>query len=204
VIVEDISAKTQKGKRRWNASFSPLEVGKRWFYSEVEKNWILHKKQGFETYEHRKAMGYKKWRNKNSDNWESHNVDSHSLCEMVIGNTLPTDKRIMGIKFLEYHRRQLHRLEPALGGSRRRYGGTRSLGFTRGSLVKHEKYGLCHVGGYQSSGQKTVSITSPMESNMKNRISLHRVGDMKRLTQSARVEDCRFLTYSTWSFTLQQ
>jgi hypothetical protein len=30
-VVEDIKAKTQKNKRRWNASFSPLEVGKRYF-----------------------------------------------------------------------------------------------------------------------------------------------------------------------------
>jgi len=34
-VVEDIAATTKKGKRRWNTSFSPLEVGKHWFYQEL-------------------------------------------------------------------------------------------------------------------------------------------------------------------------
>jgi hypothetical protein len=34
LVVEDIKAKT-KGKRKWDSSFSPLEVGKKWFYSEL-------------------------------------------------------------------------------------------------------------------------------------------------------------------------
>jgi hypothetical protein len=41
-VVEDISATTKKGKRRWNVSFSPLEVGKRWFYAELEKIGTVH------------------------------------------------------------------------------------------------------------------------------------------------------------------
>jgi len=35
-VVEDIKAVT-KGKRRWDRSFSPLEVGKNWFYLELAK-----------------------------------------------------------------------------------------------------------------------------------------------------------------------
>ncbi len=35
VIVEDIKAIT-KGKKKWDKSFSPLEVGKKWFYSQIE------------------------------------------------------------------------------------------------------------------------------------------------------------------------
>jgi hypothetical protein len=35
-VVEDIKARLT-GKRRWDASFSLLEVGKSWFYSELEK-----------------------------------------------------------------------------------------------------------------------------------------------------------------------
>jgi hypothetical protein len=37
VVVEDIKAIAKKGKRRWNASFSPLEVGKQWFYNQVRE-----------------------------------------------------------------------------------------------------------------------------------------------------------------------
>src|SRR5207244_5905404 len=44
------------------------------------------------------------------------------------------------------HRRQLHRLEASKGGKRLPYGGTRSLGLKRGTLVRHPKYQLCTVG----------------------------------------------------------
>ncbi len=33
-VVEDIKART-RGKKRWDQSFSPLEVGKQWFYAEL-------------------------------------------------------------------------------------------------------------------------------------------------------------------------
>jgi hypothetical protein len=35
-VVEDIATAT-KGQRKWDASFSPLEVGKTWFYEELRK-----------------------------------------------------------------------------------------------------------------------------------------------------------------------
>ena len=38
VVVEDIKAQT-KGKPRWDTAFSPLEVGKQWFYDEVRKQF---------------------------------------------------------------------------------------------------------------------------------------------------------------------
>ncbi len=47
-VVEDIKARTQ-GKRRWDQSFSPLEVGKQWFYVELGKLAPVQTKQGYET-----------------------------------------------------------------------------------------------------------------------------------------------------------
>jgi hypothetical protein len=47
-VVEDIKARTQ-GKRRWDQSFSPLEVGKQWFYVELSKLAPVQTKQGYET-----------------------------------------------------------------------------------------------------------------------------------------------------------
>jgi hypothetical protein len=82
---------------------------------------------------------------------------------------------------LRFHRRQLHVENPTTGGVRRAYGGTRSLGFKRGSLVKHVKYGLAYVGGFS-----------------KDRLSLHAVADGRRLGQNFRPDDCSFLTYSSW------
>jgi hypothetical protein len=36
IVVEDIKARTT-GKKRWDQSFSPLEVGKNWFYDQLKK-----------------------------------------------------------------------------------------------------------------------------------------------------------------------
>jgi len=49
--IEDIKAMTQKDAKKWNISFSPLEVGKTWLYSEVKKFWNLYLVQGYETKE---------------------------------------------------------------------------------------------------------------------------------------------------------
>jgi hypothetical protein len=82
---------------------------------------------------------------------------------------------------LRFHRRQLHALKPKKGGVRRPLGGTRSEGFKRGSLVKHPKYGICFVGG-----------------TSKGDISLHSLTDGKRLTQNAKPQDCKRLTYASF------
>ena len=51
VCVENIKARTIKRAKKWNSSFSPLEVGKSWFYSEAQKRWVLFTLQGWETKE---------------------------------------------------------------------------------------------------------------------------------------------------------
>ena len=48
VVVENIKAGT-KGNPRWDIAFSPLEVGKQWFYGEVKKLARLHTFDGHET-----------------------------------------------------------------------------------------------------------------------------------------------------------
>jgi hypothetical protein len=64
--VEDIKASTHGKSERWNAAFSPLEVGKKWMYDELRKLGYLTLKPGHETAELRKAFGVlkseEKWR----------------------------------------------------------------------------------------------------------------------------------------------
>jgi len=55
------------------------------------------------------------------------------------------------------------------------------VGLKRGTWVKHNKYGICYVGG-----------------SSKGKISLHEMESGNRLTQGARVEDCSVLTYCSW------
>ena len=185
VIVEDIKAVTWRGKNAWNSTFSPLQIGKKWFYQRVRKLWSLSLIRGFETKEWRDLAGYKKSTSKLSDAWEAHNVDSHCMCEWFFNSHIRPRKFRLRLNFLRLHRRQLHLMQPSQGGIRRRYGGTRSVGFKRGSWVLHPKYGLSYVGGAAERG-----------------ISLHAMATGERLTGRAKKEDCRFLTYSTWRSTL--
>jgi len=180
-IVEDIKARTWKGSKKWNRSFSPLEVGKQWFYTQIEKLGELHLKQGYETKELRDELGLKKSKSKLADKFECHNVDSWVLANWYVGgHAKPENKSILKVIPLRFHRRQLHVLQASVGGKRRKYGSTRSLGFKRGSLVKHKKYGLSYVGG--TSGE---------------RISLHSVRSGVRLSQSVKkVSECVFRSFS--------
>ena len=185
VVVEDIKAVTKKGKRRWNVSFSPLEAGKRWFYSQVQRFTHLETKQGFETKEFRDGLGLKKSSNKMSEAFNAHCVDSWVLANWWTGGHIqPDNTGMLLISPLRFHRRQLHRLQPEQGGIRKPYGGTRSLGLKRGSLIKHFKYGLTYVGG-----------------NLKGRVSLHSLSTGTRLCQNAKLEDCKLLTFNSWRCT---
>jgi hypothetical protein len=181
-VVEDIQAGTRPGARGWNGSFSPLEVGKQWFYAQLVKIARIETRPGYETALMREGLGLKKQSNKRSERFEAHCVDSWVLANSWVGgHEAPENREILFVTPLRFHRRQLHRLEPGRGGIRSRYGGTRSLGFKRGSLVKHPSWGLAYVGG-------TVGA----------RISLHSVRTGSRLCQNARPTDCKFLCFNSW------
>jgi hypothetical protein len=181
VAIEDVAAESKKNCKKWNKNFSPLEVGKQYFADEIEKrNLKLYKFSGHETYNQRISRGFKKDSNKMADRWEAHNVDSHCLCELAIGNIQP----FHGIKkceLFQWHRRQLHVANFQKNHTRKEYGTTRSLGLNRGTLVKHKKYGLTYVGG-----------------SSKGRLSLHDLNTGSRLCQNAKKEDCIVLTNLRW------
>lgn len=180
-VVEDIKARTT-GKRKWDASFSPLEVGKNWFYEELAKLGMLSKKSGWETKLMRDELGLKKNGSKMADKFECHNVDSWVLARSAVGGAgIPENTGLIKLIPLRFHRRQLHVFRPAAGGVRKKYGSTRSLGFTRGSLVIHSKHGFCFVGGTRGG-----------------RISLHSAATGEVLTRKARTEDVKFLSYASW------
>lgn len=191
VTVEDIAAVTKKGARRWNKSFSPLEVGKKYFYEKI-KSWAnLVTYSGFETYESRNAMGLKKTSNKMAEVFEAHCVDAFVLCSKALGITKkPTNLNIMCVSPIQFMRRQLHVFQPAKGGERKRQGSTRSCGFKKGSLVKHNKYGYCLIGGWMEYiGKKSRKKT----------ISLHSIVDNTRLCKSANPSDCKFKSFNSWN-----
>ena len=187
-VVEDISAHAWGGK--WGKTFSPLQQGKEWFYSELEQLAELQTLQGVETKQLRDQLRLKKTKNKSAEKFEAHCVDSFALAYSAVGGSIPENKDLLLVVPLRFHRRQLHRLSPAPGHIRSPYGGTISAGFKRGSLVKHPKWGLTYVGGEMFKPTKK-------EPDRKV-ISLHSIETGKRLTQSAHPKDIKFLTYNSW------
>lgn len=185
VGVEDIKAVTKRGKRKWNRSFSPLEVGKSWFYEEIRRSGArLHLYTGYETKELRDGLRLRKSRNKLEESFSAHCVDSWVLAFAIVGGNLePDNTSILCVEPIQLHRRELHRKKPGKRGVRLSYGSTRSMGFKRGSLIRHPKWGLAYVGG-----------------TMDGKISLHHIESGKRLTQTAKPGDCRFLTFNIWKF----
>jgi hypothetical protein len=180
-VVEDIKAKS-KGQPKWDKSFSPLEVGKTWFYGELRKLGEVILRSGWDTKCLRDKLGLKKSGKKTAEVFDAHCVDSWVLAnDGVGGHQKPENTNLLCVVPLQFHRRQLHRLVPSKGGKRPPYGGTRSMDLKRGSLVRHPELGLTFLGGSSN-----------------NRLSLHSLKTGKRVTKSVKREDCLFLAHSSW------
>src|SRR2546422_1714866 len=175
VVVEDVQAVTRKGRGgKWNGAFSPVQVGKEHLYRLLrELSLVVHLKEGWQTKELREKYGLKKTKRKSKQSFESHAVDSWVLAASRSGAQKPTCTRLWYVVPAVLHRRQLHRLQASQGGICKPYGGTRSLGLKRGTVVRHTKYGRCTVGGFDRK-RKTIS--------------LHTYRTNKRLTQGAKVK----------------
>ncbi len=204
-VVEDIKASTKKKAKKWNQSFSPLEVGKEWFYYQLNRIAPVSLVEGHQTYEMRQALGLKKTSQKLAEVFEAHCVDSWVLAHYLVGgSSKPDHTQIFLITPHNFCRRQLHRFKAKKDVGRTRYGGavsegeaspseparTMCAGFKKGSLVKHFRYGLCYVSGW---------MESPTKKELDRKVlSLYSVETGKRLTQNALPKDCRFVTYSSW------
>jgi hypothetical protein len=181
VVVEDVHAATRPGPgRKWNAAFSPVQIGKAHLDSMLQATGlIVHLREGWQTKQLRVQYGLTKTRQKDQQTFSSHAVDAWVLAASVSGAVAPTCTRLWYGVPVRLHRRQLHRLQADHGGVRKPYGGTRSLGFRRGTLVRHPRYGRCTIGGCDRA---------------RGRLSLHAYRTNKRLTQAARPADCQVRT----------
>jgi hypothetical protein len=185
VVVEDVQAVTRKGKGgKWNLSFSPVQVGKEHLYGLLRTYGLqVHTREGWQTKALREQYGLKKTKSKSQQSFASHAVDGWVLAASRSGAAKPTCTRLWYVVGAALHRRQLHRLQAAKGGERKPYGGTRSLDYKRGTLVRHPRYGLCTVGGFDRKRQT---------------LSLHAYRTNKRLTQGVKGKECRTLTSVAW------
>jgi hypothetical protein len=186
--VEDVKAAPRPGSGgQWNRSFSPVQVGKEHLYGLLKEHGLtLHLYTGIVTSQLREQNGLVKTEQKDAQIFSSHSVDAWVLAAATCGAKAPTSTRLWYSVPTRLVRRQLHRMDPQKGGRRSPYGGTRSYGFTRGTLVYHPRYGRCLIGGWDRTTQ---------------RVSLHAYKTNKRLTQQAKPTDCVRLTrvaFRTW------
>ena len=185
VCVEDIKAPTIAHAKKWNQSFSPLEVGKQWFYTEVEKRWQLLTLQGWQTKEIRDRLGLKKSSDKLSETFSAHCVDSWCLAYHTVGGvSIPENTDIFCIAPIRIKRRCLHREQEAKGRQRNRYGGTvLGNGLVKNTLIKHVKYGLTRLAGVNAKGLFSIYTLAG-----------------KRLTTGAKRNDFRVLTRLNFNY----
>ena len=187
VCVEDIKARTIERAKKWNQSFSPLEVGKQWFYTEIEKRWKLLTLQGWETKEIRDRLGLKKSSKKLVDIFDAHCVDSWCLAYHSVGGAaIPDNTDIFCIFPIRIKRRELHRQQESKGQKRSRQGGTvLGKGLVKNTLVKHVNYGLTRLAGVNAKGDL---------------FSLYNLEGNKRLTTGAKQSDFRVLTRLNFNY----
>lgn len=183
-VVEDIKARGIKGCHKWNKSFSPLEIGKHWFYEQLSKLARVDLKLGHETQALRIASCLKKTTNKLAETFSAHCVDSWVLAnDWVGGHIKPDNEKILLLEPIQFHRRNLHDQMFTKGGIRRRAGGTLSLGVKTGRLAKHVKHGLCYVGG-----------------NANGRLTICNVQSGARIARNVKARDLRLLAFNSWRF----
>jgi hypothetical protein len=152
VVVEDIAAMTRKGMKKWNISFSPLEVGKKWFYEQVRSKWHLELRSGWETKMIRDVLNLKKSSNKLAKNWNAHCVDSWCLAFDVVGGT-KINRDMLLLNPLNKNKRKLHHQVP-IKGIRKSY--NTPINILKGALVKFRDR-LYLVGG-EGSGLNAISL----------------------------------------------
>jgi len=132
--VEDVQAVTHPGNgRQWNAAFSPVQVGKEHLYRLLKEQGLsVHQYTGIVTKQLREHFGLTKTRQKDAQTFSSHAVDAWVLAATTSGATAPTCTRLWYVVPIQLHRRQLHRLQPARGGSASRMGGPGRLASSGG------------------------------------------------------------------------
>jgi hypothetical protein len=171
-IVEDIKVRTIPGKTNWNKSFSSLETGKNLFYFELRKIGSVILKQGYETKEYRDKLGLIKTKAKLENVFSAHNVDSWVLANLEFDQKVPDNTNIFRMIPLNFHRRQLYYLQTEKNEIKRPFGGTISHGITKGTVIKHNKYGYVYIGGkYKdrvsghdlSTGARVYANIKPLE-----------------------------------------
>jgi hypothetical protein len=117
-----------------------------------------------------------KSKNKSEKSFSAHAVDAWVLAATLVGAFQPTDRSLYYWTPVVNSKRSLHRAIPQKGGIRTRYGGTRCLGLSKGTIVRYRGI-LKYISGYQ-----------------KERLNLNNSTTGERTDRSAKLSDVNVLT----------
>ena len=159
-------------------SFSPVMVGQYWMLSQLEELRPTAQKYGWETAQIRTQLGLEKQKSHKGDAvLHTHAVDGIALAASQfieyrqwhtqnahgadwVGECTITSAPFAIIRRPPISRRQLHLMIPALGGVRRKYGGTTTRhGMRKGDLVRAEQAGRISHGWVSGDTERQVSVS---------------------------------------------
>jgi len=162
---------------RGNKGFSPVMVGQKVMLEWLSQFAPVTTQYGWETANLRHYLGLHKTRNKSEQSPQSHAVDGVTLAasqfvsyqpfhtantqgRQWVGSVEITPATFVVIRRPPISRRQLHLMVYALGGVRRKYGGTTTRhGFRKGDFVRAEKAGRISHGWASGDTEHQVSVS---------------------------------------------
>lgn len=159
-------------------SFSPVMVGQYWMLSQLEALHRTYQRYGWETSQIRTQLGVEKQKSHKGDAVpQTHAVDGVALAASQfieyksfhttnthghhwVGKCDITNAPFAVIRRPPISRRQLHLMIPALGGLRRKYGGTTTRhGVRKGDFVQAEMSGRISIGWVSSDTERHISVS---------------------------------------------
>jgi hypothetical protein len=160
---------------RGDKGFSPVMVAQYWAIEQLEKLLPVVKQEGWQTSNLRQWLGLEKQKTSKGDAIPAtHAVDGISLASSQFvryrlllgkqgwweGSVNITPAPFAVIRRPPICRRQLHLMVPAIGGIRRKYGGTTTRhGFRKGDYVKAEMAGRVVYGWVSGDTERQVSVS---------------------------------------------
>lgn len=162
-------------KASGSKSFSPVMVGQFWAISQIEQLIPVARREGWETSNIRQYLHLEKQReNKSATIPATHAVDGISLASSQFvryrqlkgkkgwweGSVTITPALFSVIRRPPTSRRQLHLMQPAKGGARRKYGGTVTRhGLRKGDFVLAEKANKIYTGWVSGDTDRQISVS---------------------------------------------
>ena len=153
IVKADVDKTSGRKKAKSGKGFSPVMVGQNWMVSELSKLCEVVTQQGWDTASLRRQLGLTKSKEKSDQTPEARAVDGISLAcadfvryqkfhkrheegAMWLGSVSITESVFSIIRRPPISRRQLHLLQFAQKGVRRKYGGTvTGYGVRKGDIV---------------------------------------------------------------------